>query len=125
MQSAGERLAALGLQVRTIRALSDRKSPQFDLWQARDMFRQLKDQLRDEDREMSTVRGEARLTEGEQRWYKSAVHEAFAKFISPARINHPPEKWRGALLEAEDEIEWHLSNLKEAMKAAADRGKKK
>ena len=108
VQAVKKRLETLIARISAIRKLSDAPA---DFEHASELFAELKEHLREEYRRMNTVKGQANLTDAEQRWYRPTVHEALAKFISPARPQQR-EKWKELLAEAEGEFSWSLSNLK-------------
>lgn len=92
---------------------SDRTSPKFELHLAEGYFHELKEHVRAEYDRMKTVRGQAALSEAESAWYWPAVQEAWANSLSPARFGRDG-KWRSYVIDAEDQIRWYISNLKDA-----------
>jgi hypothetical protein len=115
-RSVKERLEQLMERIRTILTLSDRRTAEFNLDRARELFRELKKHLQEEYTRMSIAKEQALLSEAEKDWYQPAVQEIWAKaLISSARPHHPPENRWSVLEDAEGLLRAYLSNLKSAV----------
>ena len=101
-------------QIQKILSLFDERGfilPDAFVNDAQEKLKALKQNLENEYKKRSTVKGKKNMTEVEKQYFLPAIHQTFAYLT--IRVNsNPDEKWVMELKRAEQEIKYYLNALK-------------
>lgn len=101
-------------QIQKILSLFDERGflvPDASVSDAQEKLKILKQNLENEYKKRSTVKGKKSMTETEKLYFLPAVHQTFA-YLKIKTNSSPDEKWVMELKRAEQEIRYHLNALK-------------